>query len=533
MSSDSVTIPPENIESVVGIADSEHTYVQQEELKVSYDGDKVGSFLDDYYYRIHISPALVDFGPIASPTEETFVVWNAWFVTKICSAVTESHPTEYSLDPAASSFSLVGLGLTTYTVSVTTVGSLEFTATITFVFGTEEPVLTLTGTRVAVFPFVPNFPMLETLEWVTNILKSKDGSEQRLCLRKTPRQRFQFNCMLTTEQEQARLEALMFVWAKRQWGVPAWGELVVHNATINIDDVTISFDTRYADFRDDSYALIWQGIDSYEAVKIQTVDNDKLNLEKPVLNQWTGDKYIMPLRIGYMISPSSLNYNADGIANFSCGFLIRYNQLIESFTPTGDDAYNSAPVLNAPLVETGLENIVNADMKSVDFYMSDFAMFSDSDFNIYVQGHIFRYATKYDIWQFRALLHYLFGRQVTCWIISDKKDFNQTQTLGAAETQLTISNVGWARYMGLNVLRTHAAFVYADGTRYYREITGFTESGNEDIIGLSSALGIEVEPGDCEICLLDKCRLTDDKIEIEWQEPATIVSKINFTKVKE
>jgi hypothetical protein len=526
-----ITFPPTDIESVVGIDDGAYTYVQQDELKVAFNGVKVNSFLDDYYYRIHLNPASVAFGPIVSPTEETFIVWNAWFVTKACSSMVESHPLEYSLSPTAGAFSLVSLEIKTFTVSVTTDGSLEFDATVTFTFGSETPVETLTGTRVAVFSFVPKFPMRESLEWNTNILAAKDGSEQRFCLRKTPRQYFRFDCKLTTEQEQARLEALMFEWAKRMWGIPVWGELTEHSSTLNINDTTISFDTRYADYRANSYALIWQGINSYEAVKVQTVDADKLNLEKPILSQWTGNKFIMPLRIGYMLHPEML-YNADGFSEFGCGFLIRYNKLITSFLPTGADAYDSAPVLNPSLVGTGLENAINAGMKTSDFGLGDFERFSDSDFNMYIQAHVFRYATKQDIWNFRALLHYLYGRQETCWIISDKKDFDQSQTLGAGESQLTVTSIGMARYMGLNSLRTHIAFVFPDNTRYYRQITGFTESGSEDIVGLSSSLGVEVDAGDCEISFLDKCRMTEEKIDIEWEEPTTINSKISFTKVK-
>jgi len=532
LSTDPITFPPEDIESVVPIAESTYTYVQQDELEVAYTGTKVDSFLDDYYYRVHISPALTAFGPIVSPTEETFMLWNAWFVTKSCSAVNESHPSEYSLDPVAGTFGLNALEMKTYTVSVDTEGSLEFEATITFTTGSETVIETITGTRVASFTFVPKFSMIENLEWLTDILKSIDGSEQRLALRKTPRQHYRFNCVIPNEQQQAALEAIMFAWTKRLWGIPVWGELVLHSAVINVNDTTISFDTQYADFRDSSYAIIWQDYDSYEVVKIATVDADKLNLEKPVLNEWTGSKFIMPFRIGYMNGNPTLSYDADEFGIFTCGFIIRYNELIEDFTPSGDGVYDGYPVLDATLEGSGLELSTNPDMKSIDFGMSDFSLVSDSDFNTYVQKHVFRYATKSDIWEFRGLLHYLYGRQGICWIITDKDDFEQTQTLGAAVTELIVTNVGWAQYMGLNTLRTHIAFIFPDGTKYYREITGITESGDEEIIGLSSALGVEVAVGDCNICMMDKCRLTDDKVEIEWQEPNTIISRINFTKVK-
>lgn len=525
-----ITFPPEEIHSVVPLAQSDWTFVQQGENETAYTGTKAISFLDDYYYRVHISPASIAFGAIVSPSEEEFIVWNAWFETKSCTDITKTSEDEYTLDPEAI-FDLMSLEYETFTILVDTDGSATFDATVTFTFDSEAPVLTLSGTRVAIFPFSPKIPMTESLEWLTNIITSRDGSEQRISLRPTPRQSFKFNVLLTSEQEQAQLEALMFQWTKRMWGIPIWGEWESHSDTINIGDTTITLDTTDADFRDDSYAIIWQDHDSYEVIKIETMADDSLTLEFPIVSQWTGNKHIMPIRTGYMISPSNMRIDADGYAEFDCNFIVQDNELIT--THTADEEYDSLTVLEASHEQGGLDNKIDGDVRIIDFGMDDFSLISDSDYNVYIQQHAFRKLGKSEIWAFRELLHSLYGRQGVCWILTDKEDFVQAQTLGAAETELRVSNVGWARNMTLNSMRTHIAFVFSDGRRYYREITGLTEDDTEDIIGIDSALGIQIEPGDCNICLLDKCRLTEDKIDIEWQEPFSIVSKINFTKVTE
>jgi len=526
-----ITFPPEEVESVIPIAQSSLTYVQQEELEIAYEGTYIDSFLQDYYYRVHISPAAIAFGAIVNPIEETFIVWNAWFETKTCSDVAKTNDTEYTLTPDDSSFSLVALEAETFTLNVDENGATEFIATITFTFSGETPVLRMTGTRVAVFPFEPSIPMMENLTWQTDIIRAIDGTEQRISIRPVPRQGFKFEVVLKTEQEQARLDALLFTWMKRSWGVPIWGELEEHIENISVDDTVINIDTTNADFRDDSYAIIWQGFDSYESIKIETVADNSLTLETHILNNWTGLKWIMPLRIAYMLSPSSWVSDADELGRFSCDFTIKDNELITTYSAPTE--YESSPVLDASLVEGGLENKVENDAKFTDYGIDTFTMFSDSNFNIYVQRHIFRLNGKENIWKFREFLHYLYGRRNTIWISTDKNDFQQTEILGAAETELTVANVGWARNMSLNILRTHIAFTFPDGTLYHKEITGITESGDEEIIGLSSALGIEVGIGDCVISLLDKCRLTEDKVELEWQERQRLICRTNFTKVIE
>lgn len=526
-----ITFPPEEIASVVPISQSDWAYVQQDENKTAYGGTKTDSFLDDYYYRIHITPASIAFGNVTNPVEEEFIIWNAWFVSKIMASITEDYPDEYVLDPSTTPMNFEPLESTTFTVTVDDDGSPEFEATLTFNFPLEEPVLTISATRVAVFPFEPLIPMTESLEWLTDIIRAKDGSEQRISIRPTPRQAFSMDVLMTTEQKQARLDALMFNLFKRAWGVSHWGEWEEHNDTILADDTVIYLDTTNADFRDDSYAVIWQSDTVYESVKILTVESDRLNLEKPVIGNYSGKKWIMPMRIGYMTSPVNWKVDADGVGRFKCGFIVKDNLLLTTYTPELE--YEGLPVLPPSLEDGGLDNTIESDVTMVDYGLDNFTQFSDSDFNIYVQSHVFRKEGKDEIWKFREFLHYLYGRRNAVWICSDKEDFVQTVTLGAAGTELTVANAGWARRMGLNTLRTHIAFIHNNGTIYCREITGITSSGDEEIIGIDTALGVQIEPGDCTICLLDKCRLTEDKIEMEWEEPFVLKCKANFTRVVE
>ena len=155
-------IPPASIATFEPVSQGSYLFVENGANETAYDGGKVDSFLDDYYYRIHISPAIIEFGSIVSPSEETFIVWNAYFVSKTCSSIDKTVDTEYTLDPDVSPFSLMPLEYETYTVSVEVEGAVTFDATVTFVFTGESPVLILSGTRVAVFPFAPSIPMMES-----------------------------------------------------------------------------------------------------------------------------------------------------------------------------------------------------------------------------------------------------------------------------------------------------------------------------------------------------------------------------------
>jgi hypothetical protein len=495
-------------------------------------GIKSPTFLDDYYYRIHVSPLTVPLGAILSPIYEEFIVWNAWFASKTCSSIVEDNPTEYTLTGLTSPFTLKALYYITYGLNVTEEGSSEFTASITFDFTAEAPVVFISGTRIYAFRWEPLLPMKEKLSWLTQVIKGKSGKEQRIALRRTPRQGFALDVYFNNEQDQTEFETSLFSWQKRTWGVPVWAERVEHTATITAGDTIINVDTTNADFRDESLAIVYQSKDNYEVVKVDTKTGSVLNLEVEMQNSFTGSKLIMPVREANMIRKVDNKAAPDGYSKATCEFLVTANELLTGFTAS--DTYLGLTVLTDPTYVHGAQSYESdGDIVISDSGVGAFDVFSDSEFNIISQDHLFKNWTKAECWSFRLFLHHLYGRQVPIWIPTFKNDLQQTQTIGAADVNFRVSNVGLTDNMGSNDLRKHAAFMFPNGTNIYREITGYSESGDEEVLSIGSSLGVEVQVGDCEICWLDKYRLASDEVEINWNEPFRNVSGMRFVRVEE
>jgi len=135
--------------------------------QLSNEGDKMLSFLDDFYYRIHVYPNPLDFGYILNEVEDTFEVWNAYFVSKTCSAINQVNGDEFTLDGLTAPFTLDALGNTIYTITAPMDGSPEFEASIFFDFAESQAYtdIIITGTRIVLFPWRPKTPLSESLEW--------------------------------------------------------------------------------------------------------------------------------------------------------------------------------------------------------------------------------------------------------------------------------------------------------------------------------------------------------------------------------
>jgi len=336
---------------------------------------------------------------------------------------------------------------------------------------------------------------------------------------------------MESEKQQAILDALMFSWQKRSFGLPVWPELVVHTATITATDMTITVDTTNADFRDDSLAVIWQSEDNYEAVQVETVAAGSLTLATPVQNTFTGTKLIMPIRITQMDASSKRKGHSTGLAVADFSFAVKDNILLTGFTPA--TAYKGLPVITeATAVDPTQSKSSDADAYLQDYKTGDFDFFSDSDFNIGIQSHLFYKDTKAACWDFRKFIHSLLGQQRTFYVPTHKEDMVLAEGFGAADTDFTIENIGLADNMGVNDLRTDIAFIFPDGTQLYREVTGLVKSGAVEIVSIDSDLDIAVEPGDCVISWLDKLRLAGDEIEFVWNGAHELESDTQLQAVK-
>ncbi len=497
-------------------------------------GDKMFGYVDDFYFRFHLIPWSIDFGYILSTVIEYFILWNAYFVPKVCTAINEINGGEYTLSGLTTPFTLNGLQETIYSVTPVEDGSPTFESTISFDFGMEDTYVieTLTGVRIVLFRWEPKQLITEHLEWLTDIIKAKDGSEQRISVRRVPRQGFNFTVYFDTEKQQIIYETFLHKWQKKKWGLPVWYELVNHSDTINVLDTIITVDTTYTDFRDDSLAVIWKSVNEFEIIRIATVAVGSLSLSSVVQNTYTGDKVIIPCRIAQINRVTRGKETPDGQSTIEFNFVVEDNILLTGYA--AGTTYKTLPVLtDASIVGKAQEKISDGDLAITDFNTGEYLIYSDSEFNKVIQSHVFKNYTKVATWNHRLFLHYLLGQLNTVWIPTFKSDMILTNVIGAADTSFTIENIGLYDNMGVNVLRTHIAFIFSDGSMLLREIVNIIEVDNdEETISIDTSLGQTISIGECTISFLDKCRLSSDVVKIDWEHSGWNTNKLNWLRVK-
>ena len=127
-----------------------------------------------------------------------------------------------------------------------------------------------------------------------------DGTEQRIKLREAPRQSLAFTVRTDDDRTRDKINAVLFDWQARVFGVPMWHEAEPLGAAIAINDLVITVDTTTSDYRVDSLVMVYDGDFNFEALEVDSFTPTEITVKTGFLNNFdTLSAIVMPLRSAY------------------------------------------------------------------------------------------------------------------------------------------------------------------------------------------------------------------------------------------
>jgi len=389
-----------------------------------------------------------------------------------------------------------------------------------------EPCTIAAGSSMAVrasgVDFAPAYwpwtwPVVETLLFNTEILESHNRTEQRIARHGgIPRSQFRTTVLLASDEEVAAFDAVADAWLKRTWPVPLWSQTQWHMTASPAGTDRIELDTRYAEFRDDSYGLIWQPGQT-EIIKIASRTDTSLTLGTDLANDFVGGKWIVPLRRGYVLDVTAKQRLIGGAALVEMTWLVIDNAAVTGHVP--QMTYDSLEVLTAGSCVEG-DNLCEShdpDVAFLDAGTGPFAVVSNSDENLIRQRHVWQCVTAAQCWSLRQFLHAVRGRQGVFLVPTFRSDLTLTRPVAAADTSLYVRNGGFTRNMGSDSSRRYVAFRPPLAEIIVRKVAGLSiVNAGEERIDLDAAPGRTFSAGTV-LSWVDKCRLADDAVELQWQ----------------
>lgn len=370
-----------------------------------------------------------------------------------------------------------------------------------------------------VFSFRPNWKegVDETLSFLTDVLRSKTGAEQRRQLRSTPRRIINADFLLIGA-ERTYWDLFINRLGGQEMTIPLYWDIVtLTSAVVAGFTDRIDFDTTYREFQAGDLAiLIQKDARFFETVEISAVDGTGIDLVAPVASTWPAGTTLMPLRRGLIDDYGELNHKSAKVATISVRLALTAPN---PWTPDVDPAtvYASLPVFSEEpnwaddVTVQHTRDTVKLDNQVGIPYQVDLLSRS-----LVGQSHRWFMNGRDKLGLFRDLLYRRAGRVGSFWLPTFKADLTLVSDALSTATQITVENVGLNYTEAPTEGREYIAIRHSAGT-IYRKITSVLPglTSTTERVNLDAQLGLALSPGQVrKISFMDTARFDQDDFQI-------------------
>jgi len=477
-----------------------------------------GSWMEDFYHRIHINPSQVDMGNVVSTKTIPLFVWNAHLTPKTLNAITGTDEGLIVGGQQNPPLHYAALQEREYQLQVTPDGQPVLDTRVVFDFGAEQPAVRVTANRIIAWSFVPNWTdsINESLTWATDILQSESLIEQRRALRLAPRREFEASNFADGRERQL-LDLALFGWGARIWSLPIWHEIQLLKVAVPADSLFISCDTQYLDFRANGLALL-RGESAFktEVVEVLAVSPNGLQLKRATQQHWPALSRLYPARTAQLIEAPSLIRKTDKLQEFGVRFRVVESNDVAGQMPT--KTYRDYSVFEQrPEESDDLTASYERLQKTLDNGMSHPLVMDIGGASVPVQSWRNVMYGREQRHLFRALIYALNGRQKALWVPTWADDLTITQTVLAGAAAITVANVGYTRFANGRTGRKDIRIELHSGQVLYWRIVGSEElNTEEERLAINEPLNVQIQPSEvAQVSWLALMRLDSDTVTLE------------------
>ena len=369
-------------------------------------------------------------------------------------------------------------------VQVTTAGPPSISGTLDFDIDTPVDILTVavTGNRITIFQYRPQAPIKETLEFKTDILEINDGTEQRINVRENPRQKFQFTIRTDDDRSRDSINAVLFDWQARVFGIPVWFEQKPLEAPLAINDTTVQVDTANADFRAGGLVMIYDNDFAQEALEILTVNPTDIELDVGVGRAFDAvSTIVVPVRTALTKAQLTQARYAIGPTDFKLEFSVLDNIDLASAgafaTYQGAGQTTAKPLIDRLNFMKGATVSEGIRRKTTRLDPETGPPLQISSWGKGKPGFAYGFESKSfaETWEFRQLLHFLKGSQLAFYVGTGRRDFKPIGDISDTASQLDVQAFGFTQFVQEVTPRSDLQVHRLDGTTSQHEITGSSE----------------------------------------------------------
>lgn len=267
--------------------------------------------------RLLLNPYRIDAGYVLTDQALTITAWNSNYAKALnITSVENTDPDALQLTGNQARRLAPGEA-TTYAVQLRVVGKHDIDDHLRFVvaeLGTNSPSVRLFGTRLVVFPLSPDWSagVEEEVRQATSLLTTYSGMEQRALLQADAVRSLTFSVNALTPQEAGLLDAFLWAWQARVFGVPEWQRAVDLTASAGAGSKVVVGDTRYANLAAGDYVMVFEGADHYDVNRVAEATSNQITLAFELGKSYSAGARVLPISFARVSENQATNHATAG-----------------------------------------------------------------------------------------------------------------------------------------------------------------------------------------------------------------------------
>lgn len=369
------------------------------------------------------------------------------------------------------------------------------------------------------WPFEPNWSstMTETLEWLTDVMASPSGSEQRRTLRYLPRQTFEYT-LAASGEERSLLDNLLVTYGAQRWYMPLWHDVNLIEQDYDAGATFLQCASASTSRLQPGSIGLLMGESPYdvELIEIQSVSLTGVTLVSPTAHVWPQGTRLLPAKVARLTDQPRLSKRSDRVVTSDVRFQVLEAphdpgapSLTESYR--GFFVMSSAPDDRAPLDHSIERTLVELDNQTAAPIWQDTAgrPFTYEQFAWVIKG-------RDELQDFEALIQLLRGRAIPLWIPTFMEDFRLSASIAGTDNTILVERCGFTQSGGPRWDRQDIMIETISGHLYRRILDAAVDSSGREVLLLDAAIAGALTPDQVvRISFMTLMRQNQDSISIE------------------
>lgn len=436
--------------------------------------NQIGKSFGTYFFdNVFLTPAEIDAGVVVPGTEFSFELWHSFTSPKQLAGLTQSGAYGIELEGLTSG-SLASFESFDYKISLNQAnGVVDYR--VAFDFGTGSAYsFKLTASMALVMPEKIDWstqPEL-SIQYLTEVIESFNGTEQRIALRDTPR--ISLNYMYSMSDEQQYRFDNKIATSSGSMLVPLWPLQCRLSRGVSAGDARINL-TEVSAHLASSEAILISENDRHEVLSVESVDGLAVTAKTLTKNDFSESAIVVPLRIAYPSDESNAISLLRGFDQHSITYDIDETQ-IQKPAPVDDfERLNARPIF--PFRADRSKDVTtqyNRRREILDPLIGARSIHDRARGTVKVLDQTFTFLSEAERQRFEDFAELMNGAQGEFYIEGPGQAFELYDNIYGPTYQFRIKQSGYSNFANSNSLAPIVAIKLYNGTTIYRTIQQVT-----------------------------------------------------------